>query len=266
MLCFKDLLCYPILPTVYSDALSYYETICELSKTIQDVIAKMDTYGDTVLAEAARYTDTRVNAVYSWVNDRFGEYNSQWGDQIKDLQKQYSQLLINYNKLVDLFNQNIKFLDAKFDLLADSLKKYIKNVVSTCNKINVINPTNKKYEGLQKTLDDMYKALNCGSITAEEYDNLNLTARFYDKLRLTATYYDYNARFALFKQLYLTMRSPFTGLRETYDTIINQLAQLHQHSLTSSEYDNLRLTVTNYDSKTISAYNYDWDGKTYLTT
>ena len=96
-------------------------------------------------------------------------------------------------------------------------------------------------------------------LTAQEYDDLQLRASEYDAKRITAQNYSSRGILLFFKELYLKMRSPFTGLMDYYDNIIYQLSNLHRGAYTAQKYDNLLLTADDYDGLQLSAYKYDWE-------
>ena len=99
------------------------------------------------------------------------------------------------------------------------------------------------------------------SLTAQQYDSLNLSAAEYDALDLTAREYDTMGYKLLYKDPNYYMLSPFTGELTHITEIIETLAMFHMDGLTADEYDTKDLTAEAYDTLNITAYNFDWFGK-----
>lgn len=255
---------YPILPTVYTDALSYYEEIRLLQEEINQIIQQMDDYGASVLQEANNYTNQQINQLDTKLQAIIKNYSELYADDIEQLRQETIKLSLSISQLYTNFANWTGMQDAKFELFKQEVYEYIQKIMGTAGSPYVVNPTNGKIEPLQKTLNDMYKALSWGALTAQEYDNLLITAGQYDHLNITAYNYDHWARFRLFKLIYLRMRNPFDGKMDYYDNVIWELAQLHKNAYTAKGYDDLGLSADGYDAMKITAYEYDWEGKNHL--
>ena len=208
------------------------------------------------------------------------EINQEVDQKIDELTSEVT-LAINdlYNKF-DEFKIALQIdVDRRIQELANRItanNEFIKNYVATelqnfldelpewsADLIFVYNPVKGVTDSLQNTINSLYDICRVFGITAGEYDALGLTAGEYDALLLTAIEYD--TRFKLKMNLVYSMRNPFTGLLDSYENIINALANLHKDNpLTAGEYDALGLTAGEYDAYYISAKNYDFVGKTIL--
>ena len=147
-----------------------------------------------------------------------------------------------------------------FELQKNELILYIQEHVAQITRLYVTNPFTGAYEDIQDVLNDIAKYVTQSyGLTAQEYDDLQLRASEYDAKRITAQNYSSRGILLFFKELYLKMRSPFTGLMDYYDNIIYQLSNLHRGAYTAQEYDNLLLTADDYDALQLSAYKYDWE-------
>lgn len=147
-----------------------------------------------------------------------------------------------------------------FELQKNELILYIQEHVAQITRLYVTNPFSGAYEDIQDVLYDIAKYVTQSyGLTAQEYDDLQLRASEYDAKRITAQNYSSRGILLFFKELYLKMRNPFTGLMDYYDRIIYQLADLHRGAYTAEEYDKLLLTADDYDGLGITAYEYDWD-------
>ena len=147
-----------------------------------------------------------------------------------------------------------------FELQKNELILYIQEHVAQITRLYVTNPFTGAYEDIQDVLNDIAKYVTQSyGLTAQEYDELQLRASEYDAKRITAQNYSSRGILLFFKELYLKMRSPFTGFMDYYDKIIYQLADLHRGAYTAEEYDKLLLTADSYDGLGITAYKYDWE-------
>lgn len=147
-----------------------------------------------------------------------------------------------------------------FELQRNELILYIQEHIAQITRLYVTNPFTGVYEDVQDVLNDIAKYVTQSyGLTAQEYDDLQLKASEYDAKRITAQNYSSRGILLFFKELYLKMRSPFTGFMDYYDKIIYQLADLHRSAYTAEEYDKLLLTADDYDGLGITAFKYDWE-------
>lgn len=258
-----NLLSYPIIPTIYEDSLSYYEVLCALDAKIDAVIKNTNDYAAAVLAEAKSYTDNSIREFYSYTDERVNGVDQKYENITDAINQKIIDINQNISKLYLAFSDLQNTNQAQLDLMYKKLKEYVDSLVLSQN-FYFIDPTTGNLNDLQSILNNMYKALSWASLTAEEYDNMQLTAGEYDSLQLTAYDYDHYARLRFFNKIYFSMISPFTGVKDSYSNIINKLASLHKNGLTAKEYDDLQLTASVYDGKNITAYEYDWNSKNLL--
>ena len=266
------------IPTVFSDALSYYEAILYLVGKVNEVIDEINNetneaneYTDAQIAivnkkiaELYRYIDTVGAGWYNELNIKITNVNTQ-------SESRYAQLYAMLGDVVELIditkntlNNNIKVaIDAEQLLVATQLQQlrdYVDNAI--VGKVSVFNVFRGAMTSIQQALDDYYNYMRFGALTAQEYDNLQLTAGRYDGMFIRAVVYDVGGRFWLIDDDLIF--DPFTGERRTCDYVINELANLHKVALTAQEYDNKNLAAGVYDALLLTAYKYDWNGKTLI--
>lgn len=274
--------CQKVLPLVYDNSLSYYEAICKMTNKVNELIQYMEDFETDVLVKANDYTDNEIAKAKVEIGVEFEEFKNSVGITLESFQSQIDEFGIKYEgEIQDLYrkyvelNNSISTLYTYFDTYRESiddrfsdmyvdLLRYIEETVSRVDRLYVINPVNGKYESIQVVLNDMYRALNWGSLTAEEYDRMGLTASTYDGKRISAREYDSAGKFALFNELYNRMISPFTGVMTYFGDVINDLANLHKNALTANEYDVKEFSAEVYDGLGASAYSYDWNGRTVI--
>ena len=243
-----------ILPTVYDDALSYYDVLGKMYDLIAQIANEVNSIEEDINSETIKYVNEQINQLRL-------EFYNKYDKELDEILKQIVELNLLVTKMYMYWCNYSKTLDRRFETMYQRLCCYINKIFGKTGIVYVTNPLTGKIEKLQCVLYDMCNAFNYGGLRAYEYDQLVITAKEYDTRQITAFQYDYNAKYVFFELLYLTMLSPFDGTRTPYKVIINQLANLHKNGLTASEYDDLNMEAETYDNKNISAYNYDWDGK-----
>lgn len=125
--------CYKILPLVYDDSLSYYESICKFQAKLNEVIDALEGISLEVLGEAKAYTDSeiakqnqKIDTVVAEMEYLVGQTREElnalieqttvrFDGKINELQNQYSDFTKNVNALLTLFNNKLDSLDNKLD-------------------------------------------------------------------------------------------------------------------------------------------------------
>lgn len=149
-----------------------------------------------------------------------------------------------------------------FNIQRNELIEYIKEHIEQITRLYVVNPFTGEYEDVQLVLNDMAKYVTQGyGLTAKEYDELKLRAAEYDAKRITAEKYSSRGILLFFKELYLRMRSPFTGKYDSYEHVIYTLSNMHRGAYTAEQYDGENWDADTYDAKNWTAYEYDWTVK-----
>lgn len=180
----------------------------------------------------------------------------------RDIQNEINNIRFDMNDILRLFAEYKDSLNDIFDMKINEMIQYINEVVTKLERLNVVNPFDGTYVDIQIVLDQICHYLVYGfGLTAQEYDDMKLKASEYDNLMLSASAYSMKGFFMFFEHFYLRMRSPFTGLMDTYANIINNMIALHKKALTADIYDSLQYTAEGYGLLGIDAYHYDWNGE-----
>lgn len=230
---------------------------------INVIESDLDTFEDDI---NARFEELKTNLdeyIYQQVQDALGQIIADVSDvrlQIQELRADVSRQLVELNSSIEAHDSMTRnWVEAR-------LQQFI-NEIPDLTTINVWNPVRGRLTSVQTAIDDLYSLTRYDSLTAEEYDLMELTAQEYDDLDISAYDYDNYAknifgRFGLYKNPLFYMNSPFTGDYVPITTVINELAFLHRSdALTASEYDIKELTAQAYDDLMLTAYQYDWSGK-----
>ena len=135
-------------------------------------------------------------------------------DEVDNVKTDMSNLEQSIQEEIDKINDLLVEYDMKIDRVANELRVYVndqivnlKNYVDTqdgvldarikdieIGKINIYDPTTGLYSPIQTVINNIYDSSRVNSITASEYDALELTATAYDAYDLTAKQYDNEAK------------------------------------------------------------------------
>lgn len=268
----------PVLPLVYDDALSYYEGLMKCIARINEITDLVNSFdvNEAFIQQSKDYTDKVLAEALANINNRFSEIditiNTLRELHIKDIGELRTLIISEVNRLqaemTRLYQAMKDFnvtVDYKMEQVRQELLDFIKQQIIEIEAIYVTSPVTGKWVPIQTAIYDLYHLIvSFWSITAGEYDSLELTAGEYDSLGLTAYQYDNLARWYLWDYFKGRMISPFTGKWVRYAVIINQLADLHKNALTAAEYDAIGLTALEYQNFGLTAFQYDWQGKELL--
>lgn len=178
--------CKKILPLVYTDSLSYYETLCQYMEKLNEVIELCNSLSDDILEQAYAYTDSKIAETFEEVNRKIAELQQlirdtteyfdllveqtveRFNQLIDDLQAQYQRFtqyinaqLDEQNRKIDTVNQrlddSVSALRTEMDLKIQLNNEYIldevqHNLPSIMKVWNVL-------EGTQMTIQDMFNYL-----------------------------------------------------------------------------------------------------------
>lgn len=252
--------CTPALPSAYADALSYYEALCKLQGTINDVIGILNTCTPVTEDWVKDYVASQLTSI---INDIEGFKNST-DAKIDNLENDYAEFTQEINtkilSIIDTVNKNNEIF---YNYLITIVNQKLEEFVNRLGDETIINnPVYNKMDSLKNTLNDMYTGVRQTGITAYEYANLRLTATKYKAYNVTAFNYATAARFIWHKLIY-GMYSTITGVFTSVQQATNELSQqLRVNGLTANEYNALSLTASAYTAKNWTAYQYAWSSKT----
>lgn len=254
--------CQKVIPLVYDDSISYYETLCKVSQKLNEVIEYVNNFEDTI----NDYTDQQIKILREDLQN-----------QINIINYNIEQLRINGKNYVDgeilkvqgYINEQISILN---NLITDN-NAYLKNWVEEqiLNLINdlpdiqnviVINPTTGLMDSLQNTLNNMWNGYRTNAINCAQFDGSLLTCTEFDNLNISAYDFDFNSLNILFKDPNFYMTSPITGDYILIKQVVNQLYDLHrQNPITAEEFDaRSGLTCTIFDGYELTAEAFDNTG------
>lgn len=152
----------------------------------------------------------KLNEVIKQVNEN-SAFISNYEGKIEEIEAEILQLQIEMSEFKTEVNNTIatQFAEIRVELqsmivtaiaeakaytdtVASGLEEEIQNI--SIGQITLFDPTTGYIEPLQTVVNNLYDAGRTDSLTASEYDALDLTATAYDAYELTAREYDNNAK------------------------------------------------------------------------
>lgn len=167
-------------PFVYDSEESFLEMLRKFYKYLHELTEASKAMSDDITELRSEMTsfEQQINEEIERINDILVEYDLKI-ERVENELKVYVD-----DKIVNLRN----YVDSQDNLLDER----IKNI--EIGKINLYDPTTGLYSPIQIVIDNLYDMNRSNSLTASEYDALELTATAYDAYELTAREYDINGK------------------------------------------------------------------------
>lgn len=180
-----------IVPLVFDKNISLLEQICELINKQKEIIAQVN-QNTTDLSNI----DTTFNSLQSQIDvlktqitkiqNEFIIFEAQINTSVDNKnQALYSQVVNLLNDYQSIFNNNLNNLRIE---LEDEIKRI------ELGDVKAYDPTTGNYVNVSTALINVYDALRSNSISAIEFDNLELTATVFDSKEITAFNFDINGK------------------------------------------------------------------------
>jgi hypothetical protein len=254
---------FPPQPIVYTSDM----TLLDRVMMIQKELTELDNYVKTgdFLKPAYQYTDRKIIELS---NDTAKKLKA-LTDTVNNNKEQFDESITQINASLNNIYSDLTVLGTEIDTKIESAMQTVLYDVEQLligYSIYVISPVTGRKTTVQNALNEVYEATALNALTASEYEQVEITVANYDNRMISANDYDRKSRFIFLKELYFSVISPFTGLKETCCDIVNEIVNYLKtdKAITAAEYDALSLSVSDYDNKNITAYNYDWNGKQIL--
>ena len=124
--------CQPILPAVYEESLSYYESICKLIAKINELVDTVNNIKVDMLDEANAYTDEEIRKMESRVNDAVASVialKQEIENEFDDFKNITNETLNEFSKKIDLLydhvNDIVYSINARTDLVIKQNNEFI---------------------------------------------------------------------------------------------------------------------------------------------
>lgn len=262
--------CIKVLPTVYSNSLSYYEELCQFRYKLNEVIDAFNEYESVILElqEAIGNIDSmladikaikvQLNALDNTVDNLTNLCKALQNNDI-NLQKQIDELNAKLNTAIGNYNSIIEYIDnaiRNVEVENSTAWLRLENYINTQDRIlqlqidelyklvqelgaKVYNPVRGVHENLDDNNWDIYQDLRYGGFTNAELSEFGISNDHVASLVHNNRDFALNAK-KRFKRHYLF--SPVTGKEVSHANAISQLFSVLTHGLTNDEFANLNKT------------------------
>lgn len=238
----------PILPTVFSESLSYLEQLSAFSKKLNELIESYNKFS--------------------------GDYENYVQEQLKPYQSQIDELTNRFNSIVQEINDNIDAFKVETNAKINAQNEAITVLKNETNakidsyKGEIFDALNAKQKEIYAHVEAEILRLKT-DITAQVSLQLSFLRRLidqHDKNVLSivdAKLIEFLGKIPTGTQLVI---NPTSG---TIDTLQETLYDMYDYyrvdGLTAQQYDALELTAEAYDNQGLTAYNYDFYSQRTLT-
>ena len=180
--------------------------IIKITKAVEAETARLSEEFAKIEIMSKDYIETMIDTaiasnnidIYQRINDLKTEVYASMEQCKTDITNAYTAYV---NQQINLLKVYVDSQDASFDALARS---YADTALTRANEYTdehvldytlMINPITGEYEDVRVVVDDIVKYFHSeNTLTAAEYDALNLTAEAYDAYDLSAYDYDFNGK------------------------------------------------------------------------
>ena len=242
--------CQKVLPTIYDDALSYYEEVCKLIKVVNEVIETFNSYEQTIIELSQMISDIdgiksnvttlqnelkEVTNIISDIDNRYialQQVDSNLQKQIDELVTKVNNIITSYNNVFDYIDNAIAKVNVENSIAWIRLENYINTQdrmlqlqIDELYKLvqelgaKVYNPVRGVRENLDNNNWDIYQDLRYGGFTNAELSEFGISNDHVASLVHNNRDYALNAK-RRFKRHYLF--SPVTGKEVSHANAISQ--------------------------------------------
>ena len=188
--------CQPILPAVYEDSLSYYESICKLIAKINELVDAVNNIKLDILDEANAYTDEEIRKMESRVNDAVNsvialkqEIENEFDDFKNITQETLNEFSEKIDLLYDHVNDIVYSINARTDLVIKQNNEFIFREIENniLKNITVLN----YFTGENVSVQEMFNYLSMfhleNAMTYAMLYTKNITVNYLADKRITYT-------------------------------------------------------------------------------
>ncbi len=215
--------CHKILPLVYDESLSYYEVLCKVANSVNEVIEATNTLNDNVatlnsnvIAVQQEVEDiaNEINSFETSINAKFDELEEEFDIKFETLEtsltRKIDKTIDELNAEVEAFtsqidtklqefednitalvNKELELIDIKFASLNVTLKSYIQtelqkilDSIPEITTVWVIDPTTGELGDIQSVVNNIYDLMRYWALTADEFDSLGMNCNELDKIKV----------------------------------------------------------------------------------
>lgn len=97
----------PMLPTVYDDSLSYIEVLSRLTRKVNEVIDRVNSFEDDVYNKTKEYTDTKIATEIAILKADLDVFRENLTSQQTSFEQNINGAINNINQRIEEFNRTI---------------------------------------------------------------------------------------------------------------------------------------------------------------
>lgn len=137
--------CNIVIPQIYSNALSYYEQICAIAKTVNDIIEELEKekddykqYTDEQIAILKQNLETQINNLRSWTENEFNSTNSKIDSEILKVNNEITKLTTEVTGMmtsISTINQSLATIQETLSTINNTVSNLIEKVNINKNDI-----------------------------------------------------------------------------------------------------------------------------------
>lgn len=275
--------CQKIIPLVYGEEISYYETLCKVRDKLNEVIETVNTIYDVIwndvnalLEEWGQEYDDKMVALENRVDGKIDAFTREMEAQLAENLRIVTELFNATRDYVDeevrkqqdwvlgqIANLNVqvqtnltalkKYVDVQDDriyIYVDSEIAKLKAMIPELQNVQVNNPiTGKKKQNLQKCLDYLTWVFRYYAYRALWLDREWFTAKQIDDFGLTALQFDVYGMKMMHVDRRWHMRSPYTGeIQKNRDVIYQNHRFENVWGVMAEMYDKMKITADTFDN------------------
>ena len=231
----------PILPTVFSESLSYLEQLSAFSKKLNELIESYNKFS--------------------------GEYENYVQEQLQPYQSQIDELTNRFNSIVEEINNNIDTFKTETNAKIDAQNEVITNFKNETNA-KIASYKSEIFDALDETQKEIYAHVEAEilrlktDITTQVSIQLSFLRRLIDQhdknvLNIVdAKLIEFLGKIPTGTQLVI---NPTSGTIDTLQATLYDMYDYYRvEGLTAQQYDALELTAEEYDEQRLTAYEYDF--------
>lgn len=241
--------CQKVLPLVYDDSLSYYETLCKFLQKLNEVIDLYNNLQETFES----YVDAEISKLKEYVDSENTRQDEEFDVKIElvyeEIQRQVTRLF-KYIDDGDLILRN--YIDSEIR----ELKEWVEE--SIIGNIIIYDPTTGYKNPLDVVMTHIYDALRYWGITCYQFDSAEKTCDQLDGYHYTALQFDTKSLEIIGKYYPHYLFNPIDGEYDTIQRVLYQWFQYHRvNAITTNTFDALEKDVTALDGLDYTAYSFD---------
>lgn len=250
--------CQKVLPLVYDDSLSYYETLCKFLKKLNEVIGLYN----NIQENFEGYVDEEISKLKVYVDSENVRQDEEFNEKIELV---YQEIQNQVDRLFTYINNGDLILKNYIDKAILDLKEWVEDAV--IGNIIIYDPTTGYNNPLDVVMTHIYDALRYWGISCYQFDGSENTCNQLDGYHYTALEFDTNSLQILGKYYPHYIFNPIDGNYDTVQRVLYQWFQYHrENAIICNTFDGLEKDVNTLDGLDYTGYLFDDNADNIIVT